>query len=324
LPGIFNRFCESFHSKDEYESDKEQQACLRIHIESANRRSFIKKAALITAAASVAGSVLGAKMLPESSANAPAAVTCACNLEVSGCAVVDSKGLNGGNISSFFGLNNALTFGAPLVCCFLKETHTSGQGIASSQSGANVKGLDFYTNYKKRMSITSAGNVGIGTCNPSSTLCVVGSIAAQGVSVIVCGTGSAVFGCSVGGDGVKGASFGVTGVSGYSLDGIGICGSSGSTFGVQAQSGSSLTGKFKNNATTGDRSAPIRFENGDSKVVDWNTGVAGVCNTCKIPDGSFYVGEPSKPRVVVNTGGQVGIGTTKHRSMSMELSSVLR
>src|SRR5579862_6184474 len=86
-------------------------------IESANRRSFIKKAALITAAASVAGTVLGSKILRESSAATPAIVTCGCNLQVIACTVVDSNGHNGGGISTFFGANYALTFGAPQVCC---------------------------------------------------------------------------------------------------------------------------------------------------------------------------------------------------------------
>ena len=45
-------------------------------------------------------------------------------------------------------------------------------------------------------------------------------------------------------------------------------------------------------------------------MVDWNAGVSGLCNACKVPDGSFYVGQKGKPSLVVNTGGHLGIGTT--------------
>ncbi len=115
--------------------------------------------------------------------------------------------------------------------------------------GKNLYGLDFYTGFKKRMSITNSGNVGIGTCTPSSSLCVIGSVP--------------------------------------------------------------NIGRFKNVGTSGDRTALVQFETGPScKLIDWSAGVAGLCNACKIPKGSFYLGQPTKPRMVVNTSGQVGIGTT--------------
>lgn len=48
---------------------------------------------------------------------------------------------------------------------------SSGEGIGSKKTaGGNQNGLDFYTNRLKRVSITSAGNVGIGTDAPSSSL----------------------------------------------------------------------------------------------------------------------------------------------------------
>jgi hypothetical protein len=53
----------------------------------------------------------------------------------------------------------------------------SGEGIASKRtSGGNQYGLDFYTGFANRMSITSGGKVGIGTNNPQSTLHVLGEI----------------------------------------------------------------------------------------------------------------------------------------------------
>jgi hypothetical protein len=47
----------------------------------------------------------------------------------------------------------------------------SGEGIASNRhTGINKDGLDFYTDFGKRMSITNTGQVGIGTTAPNSTL----------------------------------------------------------------------------------------------------------------------------------------------------------
>ena len=48
---------------------------------------------------------------------------------------------------------------------------TSGEGISSKRSaGAEGWGLDFYTDFEKRMSIMQNGNVGIGTTTPTETL----------------------------------------------------------------------------------------------------------------------------------------------------------
>jgi hypothetical protein len=79
--------------------------------------------------------------------------------------------------------NHALTFGSvPVsgVCC--NYSH-SGEGIASARTSGspNRFGLDFYTCYTKRISITQAGNVGIGTSTPSSALQVNGAVSLSGV-----------------------------------------------------------------------------------------------------------------------------------------------
>jgi len=62
-------------------------------------------------------------------------------------------------------------------------------GIARNSSGdGNVQnGLDFYTDSTRRLSITSSGNVGIGTTGPAYKLDVSGDIRSQG-NLIVLGT----------------------------------------------------------------------------------------------------------------------------------------
>ena len=75
---------------------------------------------------------------------------------------VDQENLNAGSF------NPGITFGSG-----------SGEGIASKRSCSrnqfgldcsNQFGLDFYTNFLNRMTITNGGNVGIGTTTPGAPL----------------------------------------------------------------------------------------------------------------------------------------------------------
>jgi hypothetical protein len=73
---------------------------------------------------------------------------------------LDNSDANAGTIA------NALRFGGG----------STGEAIGSNRTTAtNQWGLDFYTNYLNRMSISQAGNVGIGTTAPSAKLSVNGS-----------------------------------------------------------------------------------------------------------------------------------------------------
>jgi len=76
----------------------------------------------------------------------------------------------------------------------------SGEGIADARAcgSPNQYGIDFYTNHTKRMSVTNSGNVGIGTCAPSSTLCVVGSTSSTGIKVKADFVGVCAASCNVG------------------------------------------------------------------------------------------------------------------------------
>ena len=72
---------------------------------------------------------------------------------------------------------NALVFG---------QYNVSGEGIASKRtSTGNQWGLDFFTQSQNRMSITNAGNIGIGTSAPTQKLQVNGNICYTG-SIAAC------------------------------------------------------------------------------------------------------------------------------------------
>lgn len=82
-------------------------------------------------------------------------------LGVAGSVVVDATGLNDGTST------NALKFGG----------EASGEFIASVRTGGgNAFGLDLATGGVSRLSITPAGNVGIGVNNPSNKFVVAGDV----------------------------------------------------------------------------------------------------------------------------------------------------
>ena len=83
------------------------------------------------------------------------------NLSVNGSLNIDQANANGGTV------NPGLTFGS-----------TSGEGIASKRTvGGNQFGLDFYTDFALRMSISNAGNVGLGVTLPETQLHLAGGVA---------------------------------------------------------------------------------------------------------------------------------------------------
>jgi hypothetical protein len=86
------------------------------------------------------------------------------NLSVSAGLNIDQANGNSGTISP------GLTFGS-----------TSGEGIASNRTaGLNLVGVDLFTRFSPRLSITNAGNVGIGTQVPAALLDVAGDVHVAG------------------------------------------------------------------------------------------------------------------------------------------------
>jgi hypothetical protein len=72
----------------------------------------------------------------------------------------DPGGKNTGTLT-----DNALVFGA---------YNNTGEGISSKRTaGGNQFGIDFYTSYNNRMTITNNGNIGVGTISPTAKLHIV-------------------------------------------------------------------------------------------------------------------------------------------------------
>src|SRR5262245_47714843 len=79
---------------------------------------------------------------------------------------VDQANTNTGGLANNNPTGNGIAFGSG-----------SGEGIASKRTaGSGQYGLDFYTSWANRMTISNPGNVGIGTTTPGQKLTVAGTI----------------------------------------------------------------------------------------------------------------------------------------------------
>jgi hypothetical protein len=88
------------------------------------------------------------------------------NVGVGGNLIIDNGNQNDGNFNHGY----VIKFGGT----------GSGEGIASPTQGTNQYGVEIYTQSEPRISVTSSGNVGIGTQTPASKLDVNGVITATG------------------------------------------------------------------------------------------------------------------------------------------------
>ena len=117
----------------------------------------------------------------------------------------------------------------------------SGEGIASNRTiGATKGGLDFYTNFTRRMSVLQNGQVAVGTASPGAQL---GVISSTNAPAIYAQGGAAASGSGQnGGDGID--AIGSTGDGdGDSGEGVVATGGPGLSDGIVASAGSS-TGDF--------------------------------------------------------------------------------
>lgn len=132
-------------------------------IESANRRNFVKKAAVVTAAVATGGALLDKNPIKESQART-SGLTCNCILSACCGIYVNTNNNNPGRLYCYCSQCEIYTAWSLFFGTYLD----TGEGIASARTcGApNRNGLDFYTDYSKRVSITHCGQVGIGTTAP--------------------------------------------------------------------------------------------------------------------------------------------------------------
>jgi hypothetical protein len=221
---------------------KEAVVCPESTIESAPRRDFIRKAALATAAAGVGASLFGKNIAQTSSAKSTGEIYCCVILAFSQLIVGPRSSDQNDGSTNIPGLRFA-----EANCCGLNQA--PGISSASVNGSPNQFGLDFWTggffcNPYKRMSITQCGSVGIGTDNPSSTLCVAGPFKATSAK---CAAVNGVSCCSFGVQGCSPHSFGVYGTSctscgvvGLSTKAIGVYGQSCTCVGVMGYSFNSV------------------------------------------------------------------------------------
>jgi len=146
----------------------------------------------------------------------------------------------------------------------------TGEGISSNRTGTvNQNGIDFYTNFTQRLSITNGGFVGIGTTSP---------IAQLEVDSVTAGNAIVGYGNSpANGSGLSGAS-GVQGSGGYgdnlnaSFGGIGVVGDGGIGFASGGFGGDGPGGSF------GGGNGPNGGGLGDGLDAYAGTGYAAVFN----------------------------------------------
>jgi hypothetical protein len=288
--------------------------CPESTIESANRRNFIKKSVLASAAVGIGSTLIGKSIsaVPESTAASAATRTVQTNT------VCSNKV---GNLAVFNGPSDIT--GASLC-----NTHAELTGCSYCSPLLSVTNTAFGCGGIPGCNLTaikaSAELVGVYGCVTGACGCSCG--ATCGVGVIgrsgSCQRGAGVQGFAGGyqGIGVYGESSGPgaygaanrcgIGVLGVSSKGIGIAGCSTSSYGLEAKSCVSNVAKFSNKGSGKNKSTDVLIENGCSSPTSWHEGVGGAGNMYGLDKGQFYFLGQCQPRLVMNQCGKIGIGTT--------------
>jgi hypothetical protein len=271
--------------------DKVKLAHPESTIDSANRRSFIKKAAIATATVGVASVSLQRSFLPFSSASSTPSNSCKTKQPVT----TDTPCTNSvGSLAVFNG-----------------STDISG----SWKKPAHLKGCSRAALF----TVTNDYRCFCCCCQPYPT-----GISGRGASVGVCGfscygvgvsgtsrgTESGVIGVSCKGPGVSGNSLSDNpGVYGVSLCGPGVSAFSYKNLALCAETSVPTIAKFANDGQSfKNNSAEIQFQSGCYRPISWYEGVGGTGNPNGLTQGQFFI-QNCQPRFVLNTCGKIGIGT---------------
>jgi hypothetical protein len=340
--------------------NRKEVICPESTIESANRRNFIRKAAIATTSVGIGGSLLG-KALPQSSAKSDCAGGCFTCCNVNGTGVSGYAPNTGGQgVYGYGQLRGVL--GCTHTGVGVVGTTRCGAGTAivawgNSSCGAGPYGdLQQWSTGSKEVVLDAinghgwlgiltatpsseldvagtatvscdafvGGNVGIGTCSPNAKLSFGEYI---GDSVFLYDAPGDKFGLAIRDSELRvfhgsfacdcHTSFGQYNGTTFNefmrltnQGNLGI-GTTDPCAPLSVIGSSPLVGQFKSKATSGDRSALAQFQNACSTAVDWNLGVAGKCNSIKVPGGYFYVQHSTSttPAISVNKcNNHVGIG----------------
>jgi hypothetical protein len=274
--------------------------CPESTIESANRRNFIKRAAIVTTAAGIGGTIIGRSLIPESSADSSVSKTVttstACSNKAGNIAFFDAASdITGTVVRKAAHLNGCVCGG------FVLQVGNGGCGGSGIEASGGLCGSG----------IVGCGSVGVrGAGYGHCCSCGIGVL---GKAKCCFGTGVAGFasGSGIGVSGYSPGSYGNgAGVSGSACHGVGVCASSATSLGLQAVSGSSTVARFSNTGSGKNKSAHIQLENGCSTPSSWFAGVSGSGNNYGATNGQFLlVPGNCQPRLVLNKCGKLGLGT---------------
>lgn len=262
--------------------------CPESTLESANRRSFIRKAALATTALGIGGTFLGKSVLPESSA--------------------ESASPDRSTRTNKSSTTRSVTTDTPLcnlsgdIAVFDGESDITG---AFRNITANLCGEVFC--HLPILSVHNTASRCVSNCVfPGNAICATASCCGTGVAGSA-ESGIGIYGTSCTGCGVYGNSCQGAGVFGTSHNNTGVFAFSCKYYAVMASSNSPITASFRNSKGASDKTAAVEIQSGC--CISWKVGVGGSGNSQGLIKGQYFLEENCVPKVVVNTCGKVGIAT---------------